>query len=224
MKTGKIDDGLNMVLAESISKENFDCAYYADLVLKDADARRDILALTFGHPHIMVYYHGYYILDKAAEENPGLFYEYWSDFAGLLAHKNTYHRQIGITLIARLSKADTENRFTKIRNAYLKRLYDEKMLIGVLTARYLRTILQNKPEYLDSVVTELMKHRDKTPYTEKQEALFECDVLDIFDDHYEAVRKNKKIDEYILARMNSASPKTKKKSRQLVKKYGIPVK
>jgi len=62
----------------------------------------------------MVYYHSYYIIARASEISPELFYEYWDDFATLLNHENSYHRDFGLSLIANLTKIDKINKFSNI--------------------------------------------------------------------------------------------------------------
>ncbi len=224
MKKNRPDEklNLNLELAEAIALPDFDCDSYVALALRSRRSRQDLVDLTAGHPHIMVYYHGYYILDRAAEKKPDLFYPYWPVFAELLHHRNTYHRQIGITLLARLSGADPEDRFDGILENYLERLYDEKILIGTLTAGYLKIIIRNKPEHRNRIIEELLGHRNKSRYTERQEALLEYEILEILDEYYGTLPGKDRIDAYIRERKNSDSPKTRKKARELIKKRDIP--
>ena len=211
---------MNMELADKISPKNADIDYFVNIVLKEKQTLDDVVELTLNHPHIMVYYHGYYILDKATEINPKKFYKYWDDFAKLLKHKNTYHRQIGIVILSNLSKVDKDNKFSEIIDDYMQCLYDKMILIGVFCVRYLKAIIRNKPEYQNQIINELLEHRKKTSFKEKQEALLEYEILEIFEDNYAKLENKDKITEFIKDRQNSISPKTKKKSKEIMKKLG----
>jgi hypothetical protein len=47
----------------------------------------------------MVYYHCYYVVEKASQKRPELFYPYWDDIAALLVHKNSYHRDFALDIL-----------------------------------------------------------------------------------------------------------------------------
>ncbi|ULQ58787.1 hypothetical protein K7I13_09530 [Brucepastera parasyntrophica] len=108
------DSSRPALLAEQISGTDADIAYFADLVLQNAGIRDAIVHLTVTHPHINVYYHGYYILDKAIAQKPELFYGYWDLFADLLNHRNSYHRDIGMELIGNIAGEKTEKLLRKV--------------------------------------------------------------------------------------------------------------
>jgi hypothetical protein len=212
---------MNENLASKISQSDVDLNYFVNIILKEKQIREDIVELTLNHPHIMVYYNGYYILDKATEVNPKIFYKYWEDFVKLLKHRNTYLRQIGIVILSNLTKVDKDNKFSEIVDDYLKCLYDKKILIGVYTVRYLKGIIKNEPEYRGKIIDELLHHREKTSYKEKQEALLDFDILEIFEDNYDKIENKEKIIAFIINKQKSISPKTKKKSKEIIKKLGI---
>lgn len=192
-----------------------------DIVIKDKTLGNDIVYLTLNHQNIMVYYHGFYILDKATELNPELFYEYWFDFAQLLKSKNTYHRQIGIVIISNMINVDINNNFSNLFDNYLSCLYDEKILIGTYCLKYLKNIYRNKPEYRKQIIKELLGHKKKSSYNVKQEALFEYGILELFDENFDELVNIDEISVFIKERQKSISPKTKKKSKQIIKKYRI---
>ncbi|QQO08796.1 hypothetical protein [Breznakiella homolactica] len=212
---------LNLQLAEAISQKDFGCGFYTDAVLKDAAVRRDVVDLTVNHPYIMVYYHGYHILDAAAERNPKLLYPYWQRFTPLLNHKNTYHRQIALVILAHLSRADKDDCFSDILPQYLDLGFDKKILIGVLSVRYLRIVLRNKPQYRDKVIPILLNRKERSKYSERQEALLEYEVLEILEEFYGGLPDRAAADGFIRDRRDSASPKTRKKSRELIKKFRL---
>ena len=210
---------MNEELAKEISRKDVDIDYYANLVVKDKSIQNDIVELTLNHPK--VYYYGYNILEKATEINPKIFYRHWEKFVKLLKHKNTYHREIGIVLLSNLSRVDKNDKFSEIVNEYLKCLYDDKISNAVYTAECLKDIIKNKPEYLEKIITELLQHRKKTFYNEKHEALLEYGFLEIFEENYSKLLNKEIISSFILDKKESISSKTKKKSKELIKKYGF---
>lgn len=210
---------MNEELARQISQNNIDIDYFVNIILKDKQLRNEIVDIIINHPK--AYYYGYIILDKATELNPKLFYKYWDEFAKLLNHKNTYHRQIGIVILSNLSKVDKDDNFSKIIDNYLKCLYDKKIHIGVYTTKYLKEIIKNKPQYREKIINELLHHREETPYSQKQEALLEYGILEIFENIYNEIEKKENINAFIIDKQESISPKTKKKSKEMIRKLGI---
>lgn len=211
----------NDVLAEEIAGENFDLPHFINLTISDGPVREKIVNLTVTHKNIMVYYHGYYILDGATSKRPELFYEYWQDFEKLLSHKNSYHRDIGLTLIANLTVVDEDKKFPSLFDEYFSRLYDEKFMTGCCCIRNAPKIAQSYPGYAERIVDKLLNHQKRTQYKEKQEACLQSDILDVVDILYQDLADKKKLDDYIIKNARSISPKTKKNARQLAGKYNI---
>ena len=85
----------------------------ARITIYDGKLRGKIVYLMMNDPNIMVYDHPYYIIEKASETKPELFYNYWNDLVSLLKHENSYHHDFGLTLIANLTEVDTGNKFSR---------------------------------------------------------------------------------------------------------------
>ncbi len=109
-------DQNNLLL--QISDKNVDVEKFAEIVIKEEPIRQEIINQMLNNTNILAYYHSYNILAKASELNPELFYKYWDDFASLLNHKNSYHRDFGLTLTANLTKVDSENKFSSVFDDY----------------------------------------------------------------------------------------------------------
>jgi hypothetical protein len=62
---------------------------------------------------------------------------------------------------------------------------------------------------------------NRCDYTEKQKAVLNADVLKIFDVFYEEAGRREEIDQFIRTQVESISPKTRKKAKELVKKYNL---
>lgn len=212
---------LEQCLIEQIKKKDIDIEYFAKTILDDEDCRNEVIHYLLTNRDIMVYYHSYYIVSFASEIKPQLFYVYWDDFISLLSHKNSYHRDIGMTLIANLVSVDSDNKFDNIFNEYITHINDEKFMTAQCCIKNLKKIIQYRQDLIGKVVGILLEIDDITSYPEKQKELFKYGILDIFDMIYDKVKVEykSKINFFIEDCLKSISPKTKKIAEKLRNKY-----
>jgi hypothetical protein len=208
-------------LIRQISEKDVDIQEFVLLVTSDTQIRDEIVRLMLTHPHIMVYYHCYYVVDRASQERPDLFYPYWQDVAALLHHKNSYHRDFALTVIANLTQVDSQGLFTPLFEDYFACLHDAKFMTGQCCVQNSRKILVHKPEFRHSIVTLLLDTHQQSAYTEKQQAVLSCDVLEVLDAVYAQINGFKGVNEFITEHITSISPKTRRKARELVRKYDL---
>ena len=76
-------------------------------------------------------------------------------------------------------------------------------------------------ELRNRVIETLLDIDNRCDYTEKQKAILKCDVLEIFDEVYEEVPERDEIQKFIRAEINCISPKTRKKAKELIRKYSL---
>jgi hypothetical protein len=207
----------NTILKE-ISQKDFNRDYFVQLINNDPNIRVLIINELLTNVNIMIYYHCYYVVSEASKKEPSLYYNYWDQFAKLLEHDNSYHRDIGLTLIANLVQVDEKDQLSLIWKKYLEHINDQKFMTGQCCMKNIRIILNTRVDLIDEVVNILLHLEKICDYTEKQIALLESSVLNIFDDVF---FKSKYKDEmlcFIKKRITSISPKTRKKANQLIKK------
>jgi hypothetical protein len=161
----------------------------------------------------MVYYHCYYIVEKASRKQPELFYPYWGAIAALLHHKNSYHRDFAVEVIGNLAEVDKENRFAKIEDVYFAIVNDENFMTENCCVKNLLKIYRYKAELRQRVIETLLDIDNRCDYTEKQKGVLKADVLEIFDAVYEDVPEREEINEFIKAEVHCISPKTRKKAK-----------
>jgi len=137
----------------------------------------------------------------------------------LLQHKNPYHRDFALDIIGNLTIVDLENRFLEIRDEYFSIINDEKFMTGIHCVNNLLKIYQNMPDQRESIVELLLDIDRQCEYTEKQIGVLKADVLEIFDEIYEDIPERNRINEFIRTEANCISPKTRKKAKELIKKY-----
>ena len=208
-------------LIREISDTNVNIEKYTDIVLKDEKIRREIVNQMLTHKHIMVYYHCYYILDRAASRNPELFYDNWKDFEKLLDHENSYHRTIGLVMISNLIKVDKEKYFDNISDKYFMFINDEKITTARDCVVCTGKILEQRSDYIDKVIKLYLDMEKICKFKENQKALLLYDIFVIFDEFYEKTSFKKEIDKKILDNLKNSSPKTRKKANELKKKYSV---
>ena len=198
-------------LIREISDTNVNIEKYTDIVLKDEKIRREIVNQMLTHKHIMVYYHCYYILDRATSRNPELFYDNWKDFEKLLDHENSYHRTIGLVMISNLIKVDKEKYFDNISDKYFMFINDEKITTARDCVVCTGKILEQRSDYIDKVIKLYLDMEKICKFKENQKALLLYDIFVIFDEFYEKTSFKKEIDKKILDNLKNSSPKTRKK-------------
>jgi hypothetical protein len=212
---------LNQDLISKIADKNVDVEKFGQMIIDDPELRNETVYLMLNHPKIMVYYHSYYIIEKASEMSPELFYNYWDDFAPLLSHENSYHRDFGLTLIANLTEVDKENKFAFIFHDYFKRINDTKFMTARHCIQNAAKIMANKEEFKEDILKILLNIDNLCDFTTKQCALLKSNVIEIFDEFYEKTENKEKINEFIRNQLDSISPKTKKLAKEFVLKQDI---
>jgi hypothetical protein len=208
-------------MIERIAKKNFDVDEFVQLAINDENARNEIVHQMLANSAIMIYYHCYYVVEKASRKRPEMFYPFWDEIAALLHHENSYHRDFAVEIIGNLTKVDQENHFAEIDDDYFSIINDEKFMTGNCCVKNLLKIFRHKPEQQVHIIETLLDIDNRCDYSEKQKGVLKADVLEIFDKVYEEVNERDDINAFIKAEVESISPKTRKKAKELVKKYNL---
>ena len=208
-------------MIEKIAEKDFDVNEYVQIAINDEKARNEIVHQMLTNSAIMVYYHCYYVVDKTSQLHPELIYPFWKQIASLLHHENSYHRDFALDIIGNLTKVDRENHFAEIVDEYFCIINDKKFMTGNCCIKNLRKIYQYKSQLRDRVIDTLLNIDNLCNYTDKQKGVLKGDVLEIFNEVYEDVPRRDEINEFIKAEVNSISPKTRKKAKELIKKYNL---
>ena len=204
-----------------ISDKNVDIDKFAEIVINNRPIRDKIINQMLNNKNIMVYYHSYQILAKASELEPELFYKYWNDFASLLNHENSYHRDFGLTLIANLTKVDKENRFLSIFEAYFKCINDAKFMTARHCIQNTSKIMANKSELNEDILNILLNIDELCNFSQKQKALLKSNVIEVFDKFYGQINDKENVNKFVKVELDSISPKTKKRAKEFILKWGI---
>lgn len=100
-------------------------------------------------------YHSLLLLEYRSEHYDDV-YPFWNSFCEKLKSTNSYHRSIGVMLIADNVKWDKENKIDTIIDGYLRILYDEKPITIRQCIQSLCKIVPYKVHLHNKIVNELM--------------------------------------------------------------------
>jgi len=167
-----------------------------------------------------VRYNSFRSLLIISEEHPELLYPHWDYFSTLLSSENSYHRHIAIYMIANLTRVDTEDKFERISNEYLNLLNDKSVMVAGHLAVNLGKIAKAKP-HLQSEITKMLLDIDKTYPRPGRRDLIKGYAIEAFSQYFEEAVDRKKIIQFVKEQLESKSPKTRKKAKEFLKRWGI---
>lgn len=187
----------------------------SDKILTEDSLKQIVINQLISNDHILVYYHSFLIMDKAIRKAPSLFYTYWDEFESLLEHKNSYHRNYAMQLIAGLTKIDNQKKFDKIIDKYYSQLNDEKFL----TRRYCiinsLEIIRNRLELSDIIICKIVSFLKTSDCTEKQQNLIISDLIQIVSEIPLLLTNIKELSQFLL--MISSQSNSAKLKKQIMR-------
>lgn len=203
------------IIKNIVSKE-FNISEFVNICINEIEARETIIKEMILNENIMVYYHCFYVIDEASKNRPELFYSYWSKIESLLNHKNSYHRNFSLTIIANLTQVDTNKYFEKIYDKYFEHINDEKFMTAECCLVNSKKIINNKRYLTERIIETIIEKINKSKYTEKQIALLKSKVIDIFEIGFQEIKDKGRIISYVQNEVNSKSPKTRKRAKMFL--------
>jgi hypothetical protein len=204
-----------------ISKPDFDVSCFSKAALEDQSMRDELVHQMLTHPHIMVYYHCFYAIEKACQEDPRSFYEYWKGFSGLLEHPNSYHRNFGLVLISLLARVDVDHKLEVLLPSYIDHMSDEKYLTSLYCVQGCTRIIQVRPYLSSQILIRILAQDADSPYSDSQAALLKAEILNFLDQFFTFQTPDEKIIHWIVSASTCASPKTRKIAKELLKKIHV---
>lgn len=208
-------------IAYEISMRDFDLNEYVRAVISTKSVRDKIVNLMIFHADIMVYYHSFNVVSQASQEHSELFYEYWRDIVPLLSHKNSYHRDFALTILANLTEADNGHLFSKLYRDYFARIHDQKFMTARCCIQNATKVIANVPALREEITTLLIDLDNRSTYTAKQQALLKYDVLLVLEGALGEVSPKDRTIDFVMSQVGSISPKTRSKALDLIKKFHL---
>lgn len=161
-------------------------------------------------------YGSFEVLLRLSEEQPELLYPEWDFLADMLDSDNAYWKLSAVRLIANLTRVDSENRFEPIFDKYYNLLGDSVIVAGHITANSGK-IARAKPE-LQARITDRLLNIDKTG--QKHKDLIKAGAIDSFGEYFAESGDKEKIIGFVKQQLDCESPKTRKKAKEFLKKWG----
>ncbi len=154
---------------QKVSVTNADLTPFSEITLNDSGFRNILIKHLTENEAINIYYHSYLILNKATITAPSLFYPYWGNFASLLKHENSYHRNYGMDLIANIISADEDNLFEPAVEDYYKQLYDERLVTIKHCIENTAKIIREKPQLTITIISKIIDSLKVNTNSEKHQ-------------------------------------------------------
>jgi len=187
----------------------------AQLALKDAKVLQEALDGILSK-NDLIRQNSFQTLNALSEQHPEALYDKWDFFANLICKGNSFHKYIAIYIIADLTKADAENKFEKLFDAYYGLLGDKTIIPVVHVAVNSGKIALAKPQ-LQAEITNRLLNIDHT--VQRHKDLVKASAIESFDAYFEKSKDQARIIEFVKAQLNCESPKTRKTAQAFLKKW-----
>ena len=187
----------------------------AQMALKDEKVLQEALDGILSKKDV-IRHNSFQTLNFLSEKHPEKLYDKWDFFANLICNGNAFHKCIAIYIIANLTKADAENKFEKIFDAYYGVLGDKSIIPVVHVAVNSGKIALAKPK-LQAEITSRLLDIDNTVQGHKD--LVKSGAIEAFDAYFEKSKDQARIIEFVKAQLNCESPKTRKMAKAFLEKW-----
>jgi len=151
-------------------------------------------------------------MEELVEKIPEKIYPKFDFFRELTQSENAFHRAIGATTIAALTKVDTQHKFEEIFEQYFQLLDDQSVMVARYLSRVSGKLLQYKPELQDPL-TEKLLGIDETHHDPDKKGLIWGDIIEALSVNFERSHYKDEIIEFVTRQLGSKSPSTVKKAK-----------
>jgi hypothetical protein len=187
----------------------------AEMALKDEKVLQELLDGVLSKKDA-VRYGSFKVLNVLSEKHPEKLYGSWDFFADLMRSNNTHRKYIAIYIIANLTRADSENKFEKLFDAYYGLLGDKSVIPAAHVAANSGKIALAKPK-LEAKITNRLLDIDNA--VQRHKDLVKASAIEAFEAYFEKSKDQTRIIEFVKAQLNCESPKTREKAKTFLKKW-----
>ncbi len=152
------------------------------------------------------------------ETNPEEIYEYWELFVKIFHKEEVSNKYVAIPIIANLTSVDTEKKFDKIFDDFYEFLNHESPVVSPHIAGNSGKIIKNKPYLQKAILEKLLTTDEKSSCRHKE--LLKSYVIDALAECLNVIEDKEKILDFVAKQVTSESPKTKKRAKEFLSKYG----
>lgn len=204
-------------MLEDIGKKSVSVESIAKKVVNDKKLLDDLKGNASSH-NAAIKYKSLKVLRYLGEQQPNILYPEWDFFVKLLDNENTFLRTIGLTVIANLTRVDTENKFENIFDKYYSLLEDESMINAANIAAYSGIIAKAKPN-LQNKITDKLLDIDNTSHSSECKNIIKGKAILSFYEYIGEVEDKKKIIQFVKNELKNPRFATKKKAEKFLKKW-----
>lgn len=155
---------------------------------------------------------------QISEEAPEQLYPCFEEVLKLVGDPNNVIKWTAIDIIGFLSVADKENKInTDVMQTLITLLHDSKLITCNHAIFALGLIAQNKPEYKESIIKELLSTRDNDFETDDCEAIATGKVLEALLPFVDEIKSDKKVIDFVKVATGSSRNSTQKKATEFLK-------
>jgi hypothetical protein len=140
-------------------------------------------------------YHAFLLLQNRSQTEPDV-YPFWDDLVEKFTSTNSYHRSIGLMLIADNVQWDTAGKFDAILDAYLAFVDDEKPITVRQCVQSLARIVPYKQHLISRIQAKLLTV-DLSSRKDTQRKILLMDILSVFA-AARRFQKDEKVESYIV--------------------------
>lgn len=200
-----------------ISKKSISIENIANKVIKDKKLLDDLIDNSSSDKAV-IKYKSLKVLMLLSEQQPSILYPEWNFFVKLLDNENTFLRTIGATIIANLTKIDTENKFENIFDKYYNLLEDESMINAANIAGRSGIIAKAKPHLQEKIINKLLDI-DETHHSSECKNIIKGKAIISFNEYIDEYDDKEKIIQFVKKELNNTRSATRKKAEKLLKKW-----
>jgi hypothetical protein len=153
-----------------------------------------------------------------AEMWPEILLPHWDYFINLFGTSNGFSKYVAIYMIASLVKADPSGRFAMNLNDYFKMLDDDSVMVASHTALNAAKIALACPALQSEIIRRLI-NVDQTHQDSGHLALIKAYILESLDALYLTSDLKSEISNFVIAQLQSESPKTRKLAKAFQAKW-----
>ena len=205
-------------MLSDMGKKSIDVESVAKEAMKDDNVLAELLDGILSKKET-IRYNSFKVLLLISEEHPELLCPKWDFFVGLLESDNTSHKYIAIYIIASLTRLDKENNFEKIFDKYYNLLDDKSIIPAGHVAGNSGKIARARPE-LQTKITDKLLSIDETHHEPERRELIKGYAIESFSEYVEEAKNKREIIEFVKKQLNSRSPRTRKKAKEFLEKWG----
>jgi hypothetical protein len=204
-------------MLEDLGKKSVSVESIAKKVVNNKKLLDDLKENASSH-NVAIKYKSLKVLMYLGEQQPNILYPEWDFFVKLLDNENTFLRTIGLTVIANLTRVDTENKFENIFDKYYSLLEDESMINAANIAGYSGIIAKAKP-HLQNKITDKLLGIDNTRHSSECKNIIKGKAILSFYEYIGEVEDKTKIIQFVKNELKNPRAATKKKAEKFLKKW-----